>query len=498
MSFVIAVALCALTFAVFWPATRYGFLNYDDDIVVWRNPTVSRGITADGLRWALTGFDGWNWNPIAKLSHMLDVRLFGLRAERHHLVNLLLHMANVVLVFAVLRSMTGAVWKSALVAALFAVHPQRVESVAWIAERKDVLSALFGLLAVRMYVHHCRRPGRWRLAGTGVFLALGLMSKPMLVTLPFVLLLLDWWPLGRALPLRPSFALFKEKAALFGMAAALGGVTLLAQSRGGAIAPLDVLPAGVRIANAAGAYTAYLGKFAWPANLAVFYPGDVSVAWRPAITAAVVLVLITAFVALGARRHPYLAVGWLACCGMLVPVSGLVQVGLQSMADRYTYLPHVGLLLAVVWLAGRFCAASPARTVAAVLLCVAVLGILGAQSVRQVRYWRDDELLFRHALAVTRANHVALSNLANILIERGELREGIELTRQSLLLRPQEAVAHNNMGIALAKLGRLDEARPWFETALRLDPAYLPAMRNLDLLRRRIGLRQQGPVRPAF
>ena len=306
------------------------------------------------------------------------------------------------LLFGVLSALTGTRWRSALVAALFAVHPLHVESVSWVAERKDLLCALFGLLAIRAYILHCRRPGGWRLAAVSVFLAFGLMSKPMLVTLPFVLLLLDWWPLGRmrrttapggSPPARFPTQLLTEKVPLFGLSVASCLVTVIAQSRGGAMTSLDVLPAGVRIANAAIAYAAYLDKLVWPADLAVIYPVNLSVAWLPTIGAAALLAGITGLALLAARRHPYLLAGWLWYCGMLVPVSGLVQVGLQSMADRYTYLPLIGIFVSLAWAAQEAAARARRGTAVVSALCLAALGVSAVLARAQTGLWRDDEPL---------------------------------------------------------------------------------------------------------
>ena len=496
--FVIGVMLCALTLAVFWPVTGYKFLNYDDDIMVWGNPAVKRGVTMDGLQWALTTFHGSNWNPLTWFSHMLDVQIFGLNAERHHLVNLLLHVTNVLLVFLVLGAMTGALWKSAFIAALFAVHPQRVESVAWIAERKDMLFVCFGLLTLAAYLFFARRPGRLRYLLVLLFFILGLSAKPMLMTLPLTLLLLDYWPLGRirfaqaaagslGRPLQREGlrGLLVEKIPLFCLALASLVVSVIAQRD--ALVPLADYPLGSRIANMLTSGLSYLDKTVRPVNLAVLYPLQTSFSTLWTLGALLILILLLVLAVMHGRRRPALFTGWFFFLLTLAPVSGIAPLGFQAMADRFTYLPHLGLFIALAWFAGEIGAASRARTVVTTALCLAALGVLATLTGRQVGFWRDDEQLFRHALAVTKRNHVALSNLANALIEKGKLEEGIELSREALVLRPREAVAHNNLGIALAKLGRFEEARVRFESAVQFNPSYTPAMLNLGKIYQRQG-----------
>ncbi len=496
--FLIGVVLCALTLAVFWPVIWYKFLNYDDDIMVWGNQTVKNGLTVEGLQWALTTFHGSNWNPLTWVSHMLDVQLFGLNAERHHLVNLLLHVTNVLLVFRVLGAMTGAFWKSAFIAALFAVHPQRVESVAWVAERKDMLFVCLGLLTLAAYLFFVRRPGRMRYFLVLLCFALGLSAKSMLMTLPLMLLLLDYWPLGRVrfaganagygrhlLQWSVLHGLLVEKIPLFFLALASFVVTVIAQRE--ALVPLADYPLGSRIANMLNSGLSYLDKSVRPVNLAVLYPLQTSFSTLRTLGALLILILLLVLAVTQSRRRPALFTGWFFFLIALAPVSGFTPLGFQAMADRFTYLPHLGLFIAFGWLAGEMAAASRARTIATTILCMVALAFLVTLTSRQVVFWRDDEQLFRHALAVTKRNHVALSNLANALIEKGKLEEGIEVTREALALRPREAVAHNNLGIALAKLGRFEEARARFETALQFNPDYSPAMLNLGKLALRQG-----------
>jgi tetratricopeptide (TPR) repeat protein len=453
---------------------------------------------------------------------MLDVQLFGLAPPGHHAVSLALHVLNAVLLVTVLHRMTGAWWRSVLVGALFALHPLRVESVAWISERKDVLSGLFFLLALEAYRRWAARPGRARYALVVVSLALGLMSKPMLVTLPFVLVLLDVWPLCRLpgaarapdvrAPSRPLRGLIAEKWPLFAMAAASAVTTFLVQRRGGAVVSVEMVSPARRICNALLSCWRYIGKTVWPHDLSVLYPYDRGTQYLAAVVAATALLGVTALALRQGRRRPYLVVGWLWYLGMLAPVIGLVQVGTQAYADRYTYLPTVGLLVAMIWTLGDLVdRARPARAVTAGVSILALAG-LALVSVRQVALWKDTRTLFEHALAVTHDNPVAHEKLGEVLVQEGELRPAIAHFRQALDLAPSYADAHINLGtalgrqghydeaiahfraglrskgtaeahqnlaFALARLGRMDEAIPEYEAALRVDPDHRPTLVQL-------------------
>ncbi len=390
----LGAALALLTLAAWLPALRNGFVNLDDPYYVTAQPHVLPGITRAGLAWAWTAKVASNWHPLTMLSHMLDCQLFGLDPAGHHATSLLLHLANVLLLFAVLWRMTGAAGRSAAVAALFAVHPTHVESVAWVAERKDVLSALFWLLAMGAWERYARAPSIGRYLLVALLMALGLMAKPMVVTLPFALLLLDVWPLGR---LQLGWKrLTIEKIPLLALSAASSLITLRYQQT--SLAPLGVVPWSLRAANALVSYAAYLGKLFLPRHLAVFYPIPLAIpAWKVA-GAALLLTALTALAVWRARREPWLLVGWLWFLGTLVPVIGLVQVGRQAMADRYTYIPSIGLFLAVVWsLAelGKAHRAALAATAGIVILALAAI------TWTQIGYWSDSATLFRHALAAT-------------------------------------------------------------------------------------------------
>jgi tetratricopeptide (TPR) repeat protein len=425
----LGAALALLTLAAYLPTLHNGFVNLDDGLYVTGNPHVQQGITGAGVAWALTANVANNWHPLTLLSHLLDCQLFGLDAAGHHATSLLLHLANVVLLFAVLRRLTGAVWRSAAVAALFAVHPAHVESVAWVAERKDVLSALFWLLAMAAYGRYARRPSVGRYLPVALAMALGLAAKPMVVTLPFALLLLDIWPLERLGLGWKRLAV--EKLPLLALSAASSLVTLHYQRT--SLAPLGLDPWSLRLANAAVSYTAYLGKLLLPSNLAVFYPIPLAIpAWKVA-GAVALLAILTALAVRTARKAPWLLVGWLWFLGTLVPVIGLVQVGRQAMADRYTYIPSIGLFVAIVWgIAGLV---GERRAVLATAAAV-VIALLVAGTWMQAGTWRDSVTLYRHALAVTPDNYLAHLGLAKALVAKGDGAGAAEQYRAALALRP--------------------------------------------------------------
>jgi tetratricopeptide (TPR) repeat protein len=533
---VLALLLLALTVAVFLPATRNGFVDYDDDRYLTKNPVVRAGLTAGGARWAFTSFAAANWHPLTWLSHMLDVELFGMDPARHHRTSVLLHGANAALMLLVLAGLTGALLPSALVAALFALHPLHVESVAWAAERKDVLAALFWWLALGAHLRYVRRPSSARYAATALLFLAGLLAKPMLVTLPLVLLLLDWWPLGRTRPPGgdPSARgqlrllgtrLLAEKLPLLGLAAASSAVTYLAQARGGAV---QAVPLGERWAGVALAYAAYLEKTLAPAGLVFFYPRPEPL---PALSAAGALLLLAGLTFLSLRwlrRRPWLAVGWLWYLGTLVPVVGVVPVGLQAIADRYTYLPLTGVFLALAWSARPLAARLPGGRVAAGIAVAALLVPLAAMTRLQIGHWRGSETLFRHALAVSPRNAIALTNLGFTLGEAGRVGEAVPLLEEAMRLRPRDpkppqvlgtllgmagrlaeaesllrralalgmdtAEVHSHLGIVLLQTGRAAEARERFLAAVRIDPRYPEAHYNLGLAAGRLGLEEEARV----
>ncbi|HET6923659.1 MAG TPA: tetratricopeptide repeat protein [Anaeromyxobacteraceae bacterium] len=473
-----ALALATLVALAYGAVGGLGFVNFDDPRYVFQNPHVQRGLTFEGVAWAFTAFHAGNWHPLTWLSHMLDVELFGLDPGRHHVVNAVLHGAATLLLFGLLRSATGRTWPSALAAALFAVHPLHVESVAWISERKDVLAAVFWMLATWAYLRQVRRPGAVRSAAVAAAFALGLMSKPTVVTLPAVLVLLDLWPLGRisatAPPWPQALALVREKAPLLALSLATGAVTLLAQSRGEGVAALPALPVSARIGNAVLSSALYLGKTVWPARLAAVYPHPaLGAGGLPAwavLASALLMAALTALALWQLRRRPVLAVGWLWYLVALLPTIGLVQVGLQGMADRYTYLPLVGIFVALAWLAAEAAGASGPRRIAVASACLGLVLACAAVSRRQVETWRDSFTLFGHALEVTRDNWLALRNLGVAQQDAGRPAEAIANLEASLQLMPHDGQAWMNLGISYASVGRHHEAARCLQRAAEMRP----------------------------
>ncbi len=462
--------LAALVFLAFGGALDCGFVRFDDHGYVYENPVVSAGLTKAGIRWAFTTRHMFYWHPLTWLSHMADAEVHGLDPAGHHLTSLLLHALNAILLFAALRGATGRFFPSLLAAALWAVHPLRTESVVWITERKDLLSTFFALLAMGAYGW---KPLRGRMAWTAGFFVLALLSKPMWVTLPFLLLLLDAWPLRRW-PAASARALAAEKIPLFLLAAVFCGITYFAQQAGGALRPLEGYPAGLRLANAVAAYGQYLRALVWPSGLAAFYPypvGGVS-PWVVGGSLAALLGL-TALAFRSARRRPWALAGWLWFLGSLVPMIGLVQTGGQAWADRYSYLPHIGLAVVLAWGAAERAetAAGGRWRRAGVLLAFGLVTGLALLSQRQTATWRDSETLFRHALAVTRDNANIHFNLANGYQQQGRGREAAVHYRETLRIVPGYAPAMNNLAWALAS-----------------DPAATPeeAQEALSLARRAI------------
>jgi Tfp pilus assembly protein PilF len=483
----VAALLAVATVAVYVRVAGHAFVMFDDNKYVVENPIVRQGLTWDGVRWAFTTGHASNWHPLTWLAHMLDCQLFGLRPGLHHLVNLGLHLANSLLMYYVWQRMTRRAWRSALVAALFALHPLHVESVAWVAERKDMLSTLCWLLTMAAYIRYAERGGVGRYAAVLGWFTLGLLAKPMLVTLPCVLLLLDYWPLGR-LRSRPAAGaagegprvrqLLVEKVPLLALSVASSIVTLVVQSRGGAVSSLEAIPLGTRVANALTAYVAYLGKALWPAELSAHYPLEAIPAWQWA--GALVLLLGLTGLALGTvRRFPYLAVGWLWYLGTLVPVIGLIQVGTQSMADRYTYVPLIGIFVALVWAAGDL--ADRVRGISGWLRALAALVLAGCcvASWLQVGTWKNTQTLFEHAIRVNPDNRLARRQLGQIYGEAGQLDQAIAQFREALRIAPDHARTHNNLGVMLRRQGRQDEAIVHFQEALRNEPDYAKAHSNL-------------------
>lgn len=529
----IAAGLAAATLAVYGQVVSHQFINLDDDAYIYENPMVAAGLTTKGLVWAFTTFHAANWHPVTWLSHMLDVQVFGLNPGPHLAVNLLFHILNSLLVFALFKYMTHCVWRSAIVAALFALHPMHVESVAWAAERKDVLSAFFALLSLLAYSRYAKAASSsWKpFLPVTLSLALALMAKPMFVTWPFVMLLLDYWPLNR-LKWRPRDGLnrlleclrplAREKIPVFVLAAASIAITYVAQSRGGAVRQFTDAPVALRISNALVSYARYFASLFWPSGLGVYYPfsPEGMPLWQVAGSLALVAgVTIVALRAMEGRR--YLITGWAWYLGTLIPVIGLVQVGGQAMADRYSYIPSIGLFVMVVWGVSELAGKRVAQYRAAALAAMIWLTILASLAWVQVGFWRDSITLYRHTLLAAPDNVVVHYNLAHALGKQGRLNEavtyfgdalrikpdffdaliniGVTLNDQrrfaeattyltrAIELQPRSSKAHLQLGIALAQNGSSGEALPHFYQALEFAPNDADVRNNLGLMLAREG-----------
>lgn len=475
-----------MTFAVFGQTLQQQFVNFDDGDYVFNNPVVARGLSLKGFVWAFTHFYAANWFPLTWLSHMLDCQLYGMHPGGHHLTNVLLHAGTAIALFLALRRMTGADWRSAFVAAVFAIHPLRAESVAWVSERKDVLSGLFFMLTLLAYARYVENDAvqneksniknqKWRWYCLALLLfVLGLMSKPMLVTLPAVLLLLDYWPLRRT---RLPAKLLLEKLPFLALSVISGVITLLAQNK--ALGSFESFPLPLRLEAALLSCKVYLVQMIYPARLAAFYPFTPHASARPAGLAGILLLLISAIAWRERRRRPWLLMGWLWYLVMLLPVLGLVQVGTQAHADRYTYLPQIGIYVVVTWLAADSAAKWHVRRVALGGLMAGVLVILMVCAWKQTAYWKDSETLWRHALACTSGNTLAYLNLGHELYEQGRLDEAISLYRKGLETQPNNRQFHNNLANALREKGLLDEAIVHYEKAVEIAPGSAEAQFNL-------------------
>lgn len=480
----ISLALLVAVLAVYSQVRTHDFLNYDDPEYVTDNAHVRDGLTLDGLVWAFTSGHASNWIPLTWLSHMLDCQLFGLDSGPQHLVNVVLHAFSTLLLFGLLKRITGARWRSAFVAFVFALHPLHVESVAWIAERKDVLCALFWFLTLWAYVNYTQRRSAGRYLLVVLLFCCGLMSKPMIVTLPFVALLLDVWPLRRigfgSEATRKGWArLILEKLPLMALSAGASVVTYLVQQSGGSVSAADQIPLLLRVENALVSYVVYLGSFVWPAELAVFYPYPTDPQGWAALAAGLALAALTVLALRWIGPRPYLAVGWLWYLGTLVPVIGLVQVGVQSRADRYTYVPMIGISIVVAWGAAEvFERRRWGKTPLAVLGTV-VCASWAAVTWRDLGYWQNSVSLFRHALEVTDGNYIAYNNLGVALREDGRIGDAIMPFEEAVTLRPQAPDIQDNLGEALLASGRIDEAIPHLSEAVRLRPDFAKA--HVDL-----------------
>jgi len=478
--YLIYLALVLATIVAFEPLRLNGFVDYDDGKYVTANDHVKAGLNAKTIVWAFTTGHTGNWHPVTWLSHMLDCRLFGLNPQWHHLVNLLFHTTNTLLLFWVFKNMTGALWRSAFVAAAFALHPLHVESVAWAAERKDVLSGLFWMLTIAAYIRYVKRSSIiWYLVTLLAF-ALGLLAKPMLVTLPFVLLLLDYWPLSRFqyIPAEKDHAqrqvfhcLIWEKLPFFTLSAVLSVIIFLVQRSNKAVIGIQVLSLTKRAVNVPVSYLMYIEKMIWPTRLAVFYPYPFNkLMAAEAAVGFFLLTVITIRAVRLAREYKYLPVGWLWFLGTLVPVIGFVQVGWQAMADRYTYIPSIGLFIIVAWGAAEFTAKWPSRKIILGISAATVLAAMLVSTRIQVQYWKDSITLFEHAIEVTKDNYIMHNNIGSAFLLKGEFDKAIDHYSQALKIEPNLQETHYNLGVALKAKGRFDEALSHFREAIRLKP----------------------------
>ena len=486
------IALIAIVFAVYIQVGNHDFLDYDDNVYVTANPHVTSGITGDTIFWAFTSVYAGNWHPVTWLSHMADVQFYGMNPGGHHLTSVVIHAVSAVLLFLLLCRLTGARWQSLFVAALFALHPLHVESVAWVAERKDVLSAFFGFLALLCYSEYAVKRQPLLYMACFISFVMGLMSKSMLVTLPAVMLLLDYWPLGRyrqeeqegGLPrlFKRTAALVKEKIPLFVCSFCSGIVTIYAQHSGGAMSDLDAVSIGLRIENALIAYVSYIGKTFWPHDLAVFYPLSFYHPLWQVVSSLLLLLFISAAVVRARHRYPYLAVGWFWFIITLLPVIGLVQVGGQSMADRYSYIPVIGLFIIAAWggadLTSGFSQREGIRALLAGTICI----VSAVFTWQQLGCWRDSVSLYRHTLQATAENYWIHYNLGVALANKGDLNAAIPEFRETLRIKPDYSKAHNNLGFVYATKGNLAAAIHEFREALRITPNGFDFHNNLGLV----------------
>lgn len=504
-----SLVLCLLTLAAYSQVGNHEFVNFDDIIYLTNNTHVNAGITWNGIKWAFTEAYAANWHPLTWLSHMLDCQLYGLNPAGHHLTSLVFHIANTLLLFHLFWRLTGAHWRSAAVAALFAIHPLHVESVAWVAERKDVLSTLFFMLALLAYVRYVERMVLKRYLLVLFAFVAGLLSKPMLVTLPFLLLLLDYWPLGRmavrwqhndvspverdvSVRTFPLLYLVREKLPFFVLSVTSCLITYHAQQKGGTVSAFELLPFVTRLENALFSYAGYMGKMLWPDNLVFFYPLLLPVsAWRVA-GACMLILSVSAFVVVKYGKRPYLAFGWLWYLVTLVPVIGLVQVGAQAMADRYTYIPLIGLFVIVAWGMADLVKGRRYQRIALSILSIVAICLLTLTAWRQAGYWKNDFTLYNQAISITDKNFMAQFQLGNAYASRSHFREAVHYYLLSLESNPNQANVHYNLGLALTSLGNRLEAAWHYSEAISIRPNFVEAYYKLALL-----LLEQGKIQEA-
>jgi tetratricopeptide (TPR) repeat protein len=467
---IISLLLIAAILIAYWQVKDFDFICFDDKPYVTQNRHVQAGLTVKGFVWAFTTFHASNWHPLTWLSHMTDCELYGLNPMGHHWTSLQIHIANTLLLFFILKYMTGALWRSAFVAALFALHPLHVESVAWVAERKDVLSAFFGMLALIAYCRYAKQPSLAGYLLIILFLSLGLMAKPMLVTLPFLLLLLDFWPLAR-LRSETLSRLILEKLPLFIPVIISICLTFIAQQSSGAVKSLESFSLTVRIANAFVSYASYVVKAIWPHNLTVFYPhpGNTLPLWQ--VFGAILLVAGASFLAIRCfKKYPYIAVGLFWYLGMLVPVIGLVQVGPQAMADRYTYMPMTGLFIIIAWGFSDLSTKWHYRKIVLTSFALIILSAFTTRTFLQLGYWRNSITLFERAVSITENNYLAHNNLGAALLEKGKPDEASLHLKKALRIEPGCRAVLYNLGTALSNQGKSDEAVLHYNEMLKIDP----------------------------
>ena len=489
LEIVICLFLVSVSLLIYLQVIGFEFVTYDDELYITKNPYINAGFTPESIEWAFTSSYAANWHPLTWLSHMLDMELYGLNPMGHHWTNLQIHVINVVLLFLFLRSMTGVIWRSAFVAALFAVHPLHVESVAWVAERKDVLCGFFWILSMWAYVGYVRRPNKIRYLSFFILFALGLMSKPMIVTLPFTLLLLDFWPLyrfqsfikERRINIFQAFlALFREKIPLFILSIVSSFVTFYVQKSGGAVASMISIPLESRAANAIVSYANYIWKMIWPLNLAALYPLR---EWDSAlvIISGLLILLIIVLAVCYRKKWPYLFVGWFWYLGTMIPVIGLVQVGVQRMADRYTYIPFIGLFIAVSWGVGDISAKWSCRKNIRSLFGGSVLIFFIIVAWFQTGIWKNGITLFSHTAQITN-NSIAYCGLGQAFNRHGKYDEAVKYYLKALQIDPNYADAYYELGVTLEAQGHPKEALKHYSEALRMNPDYAEVYNNIGVI----------------
>ncbi|MEN6320297.1 MAG: tetratricopeptide repeat protein [Syntrophaceae bacterium] len=504
--------LIAIILITYWPVQHFEFANYDDDIYITENIHVCSGLTKDSIIWAITTMDAGFWHPLTWLSLMFDYELYRLNPAGYHWTNVLFHIANSILLFLVLNRMTGALWRSGFVAALFAVHPLHVESVAWIAERKDVLSTFFWMLTMYAYVFYVERQSVWRYILVFISFSIGLMAKPMLVTLPCVLLLLDYWPLRRfqlkkstgdfvdvekqsSFPEKKFISvthLILEKAPLFVLVIVVSIVTYIAEQKLGALGLQEIFPLGTRLTNALISYTGYIGKMIWPVNLSVYYPHPGNWPLTYLMASCLILIIITIVAIRTLKTHPYFTVGWLWYLGCLVPVIGLIQVGSHAMADRYTYIPLTGLFIIVAWGVPDILRQWRHRRLILSISSGLVLVSLIMCTMLQVKYWENGISLFQHAVNITGDNGIILNNMGNALARKGKTEEAIRQYKKAINLQPNNAEAYNNLGKVLTLQGKINEAINEYKKVIILKPQHMKAYFNIGVAYSDLGNYQEA------